>query len=162
MKILSYGIGIIILGYLYFNRQPIRTITPGNNFTAPADGTVISVKNNKIEIFLSLTDVHYQRSPADGQVINITNLPSSEKPMYSVIELETKLGYIVIERWGGELARTVTTIVEPYQYVKKGDIIGRILLGSHVAITIPSYMEIKVRPYQHLTAGETIIAVPIS
>lgn len=157
MKTLSYGIGIIILGYLFFNRNPQRNIPLGDNIVSPADGTIQNISNSKIEIFLGLTDVHIQRAPFDGQITSIIDIP-----MYNVIELETKLGYIVIERWGGELARTVTTIVEPYQYVKKGDIIGRILLGSHVAITIPPYMEIKVMPYQHLTAGETIIATPIS
>lgn len=157
MKLLSYVIPTIFLGILYFNRNPQRNIPLGDNIVSPADGTIQNISNNKIEIFLGLTDVHIQRAPQSGQITNIIDIP-----MYNIIELDTKLGYIMIERWGGELARTVTTIVEPYQYVKKGDIIGRILLGSHVAITIPPYMEIKVKPYQHLTAGETIIAVPIS
>ena len=162
MKILSYVIPTILLGIIYFNRNPQRNIPIGDNIVSPADGTIQNISNNNIEIFIDITDVHYQRSPADGEVINITNLPNIQKPMYNVIELSTPFGHIWIERWAGELARTVTTIVKPYQYVKKGDTIGRILLGSHVSITIPPYLEIKVKPYQHLTAGETIIAAPIT
>lgn len=158
MKLSSYLIPTIFLGILYFNRNPSRNIPLGDNIVSPADGTIQNISNNSIEIFVGITDVHYQRSPADGEVVNITNLPNIQKPMYNVIELSTPYGHIWIERWAGELAKTVTTTVQQNQYIKKGDTIGRILLGSHVSVTIPPYLSIKIKPYQHLTAGETIIA----
>lgn len=153
-KASSYGIGIIILGYLFFNRRPIRTVPKGDVIVAPADGTIQFIKNNTIEIFIGILNSHYQLAPFDGQVTNII----SDTPLYNVIELETKLGHITIERWAGEIARTVTTDVKINQYVNKGDILGRILLGSHTSITIPPFLSIKVKPYQHVLAGETIIA----
>lgn len=150
----SYIIPTVLLGYLYFNRNPPRNIPLGNNIVSPADGTIQSIKDNRIDIFINLLDVHIQRVPFEGQITNII----SDTSLYNVIELDTKLGHITIERWAGELARTVTTSVKPNQYVNKGDIIGRILLGSHTSITIPPNLIIKVKPYQHITAGETIIA----
>ncbi len=150
-KILTF----LALGYLYFNRNPPRTIPEGNNVVSPADGTITDITKNRIEIFIGITDVHYQRSPFEGQIINIIE----DNPSYNLIEMNTPLGYTVIERWGGELARTVITYVEKGQYVKKGDIIGRIILGSHASITIPPYLNILVRSNQHVLAGETIIAI---
>lgn len=153
-KIFTYGIGIIILGYVYFNRNPDRLIPIGDTIVSPADGTIQYIKDNRIDIFINITDVHYQRAPFQGQIFNIMQ----ESPLYNVIELETRLGHIIIERWAGELARTVITYVKPNQYVEKGQIIGKILLGSHTSIMIPPYLTIKVKPYQHVLAGETILA----
>lgn len=155
MKLLSAIIPTIFLGYIYFNRNPSRNIPPGDNLVSPADGTIQSIQNNRINIFINLYDVHIQRSPFEGQITNII----SQSPMYNVIELETKLGHITIERLAGELARTVTTDVKLNQYVNKGDVIGRILLGSHTSITIPPNLIIKVIQGQHVIAGETIIAI---
>lgn len=154
MKLLSYVIPAVFLGYLYFNRSPTRNIPIGDNLVSPVDGIITGIRNNQIEIFIQITDVHIQRAPFQGQITNII----SQSPMYNVIELETKLGHITIERWAGEIARTVTTSVKPNQYIEKGQILGRILLGSHASITIPPYLSIKVKPYQHILAGETIIA----
>lgn len=153
-KILTYGMGFLLLGYIYFNRNPQRLIPIGDTIVSPADGTIQSIKNNRIDIFINLSDVHIQRAPFQGQITNIIQ----DGPMYNVIELSTPLGYVTIERWAGEIARTVTTYVKPNQYVEKGQILGRILLGSHCSITIPPFLSIKVKPYQHILAGETIIA----
>lgn len=154
MKVISYIIPIF-LGYLYFNRNPFRNIPIGDTIVSPADGTVQSIQSNRIDIFINITDVHYQRAPFQGQITNII----SPTPEYNVIELETKLGHVTIERWAGEIAKTITTYVKIGDYVNKGDVIGRILLGSHTSITIPPFLSIKVKPYQHVIAGETIIAI---
>ena len=153
-KILNSLVGIALFGFLYFNRNPQRLIPNGDNIISPADGTIIDINNNKIEIFLAITDVHFQRSPQSGIVTNIIDTNKE----YSVIELDTSLGYITVERWAGEIARTVTTFVNIGDYINKGDILGRILLGSHCSITIPPGLTIKVVKGQHILAGETIIA----
>lgn len=154
MKILSYVIPAVFLGYLYFNRNPSRNIPIGNNIVSPADGTIQSIQSNKINIFINLSDVHVQRAPQSGQITNIIDYNST----YNLIELNSNLGYIIIERWAGKLARTVTTYVEPGQYIEKGQVIGRILLGSHTSITIPSDLTIKVIEGQRVFAGETVLA----
>jgi phosphatidylserine decarboxylase len=142
------------LGYIYFNRNPERAIAEGNNLVSPADGTVVDIKNNKIEIFIGITDVHYQRASQSGTVTNIIDIDRS----YNLIELDTSLGVVTTERWAGNLARTVITYVRIGQHVSKGDIIGRILLGSHTSITIPPDLTIKVDVGHHVLAGETIVA----
>lgn len=153
-KLLNDLTGVAIFAYIYFNRNPERNIPIGNNFVAPADGTIVSIIGNRIEIFLSLFDVHYQRAPQEGTITNIIE----DNPLYNVIELDTPLGYTTIERWAGDIARTIITFVKVGNHVKKGEVIGRILLGSHTAITIPPHLSIKVIEGQHILAGETMIA----
>lgn len=153
-KIYTYLLEATVLGWLFFNRNPNRTITSGNNIVSPADGTVSDITGNKIEIFIGLTDVHYQRIPADGTVIHIMDMNKE----YNLIELDTSFGVITIERWAGEIAKTVTTDVKVGDSLNKGDTIGRIVLGSHTSITISPGLTIKVKPGQHVFAGETIIA----
>lgn len=153
-KIYYYGLFTLLLGYIYFNRNPFRTIPEGNNFVAPADGTIVDIKDNRIEIFIGITDVHYQRAHQSGIITNIIE----DNPLYNLIELDTPLGYTIIERWAGDIARTIITFVKIGDHVKKGQIIGRILLGSHTAITIPPGLMIKVNIGDHIIAGETIIA----
>lgn len=153
MSKLGYIVGASFLGYLFFNRRPIRTIIQGNNLIAPADGTVEHISDNSIEIFIGLLDQHFQMSPSDGIVTSITDTKE-----HSIIELDTSFGNVTIERWAGDIARTVTTFVKVGDSVKKGYLIGRILLGSHASITIPSNLMIKVNEGQHVLAGETVIA----
>jgi len=62
-KVLLTASGIALVSfYFYFNRNPDRIIQPG--IVSPADGTIKIINNNRIEIFIDLTDVHYQRAPA--------------------------------------------------------------------------------------------------
>ena len=92
------GIALVLLFYrLVFLRDPERTVTPGNNLVAPADGKIINIikidKDNVkikkgligkvntlcsdvdagylISIFMSIFNVHINRAPIDGEVISI-------------------------------------------------------------------------------------------
>jgi len=151
-KILISG-SLLFGGWLYFNRNPVRIIPYGNNIVSPADGTITSIKDNKIDIFIGLFDVHYQRAPYSGIIIE-----SESTPSYNRLEMVTDIGFITVERWGGILARSVRTFVTKWSEVSKGQIIGRILLGSHASITLPQNVMISVKVGAHVLAGETIIS----
>lgn len=155
-KITDYILYALTFGYIYFNRNPRPNVPIGNNIVSPASGTIFNIEKNKIELFINIYDVHYQHSPVDGVITNIINQTS----MYNVIEMESNVGHITIERWAGELARTIQTYVKIGQTVSKGDTIGRILLGSHCSITIPPGPSIIVKPGEHVITGETILAIP--
>lgn len=153
-KLQKYILSALTFGYIYFNRNPKPNVPIGNNIVSPASGIIINIEKNKIEIFINIYDIHYQHSPVDGVITNIIN----QTNMYNIIEMESDIGHITIERWAGELARTIYTYVNIGQIVNKGDIIGRILLGSHCSITIPPEQNIIVKPSDHVITGETIIA----
>lgn len=148
-KVILAASGITLVSfYLYFNRNPDRIIQPG--IVSPSDGTIKFIENNKIVMFIGLTDVHYQRCPASGIITDIQDYPDENK---NIITMDNGL---IIERRGGILARSVRTIVSVGQYVEKGAFLGRILLGSHCAIYPITVPIVKVG--QHLLAGQTIQA----
>ena len=132
--------------YIYFNRNEDRKIEKG--IISPADGTVEKIENNRIDIFIGISDVHFQRASISGIITDIQDYPEENK---NLIIIDNKF---TIERRGGVLARSVRTNVKIGDYVKKGQIIGRILLGSHAAIYPIYYPTVKVG--DHILAGQTI------
>ena len=131
--------------YLYFNRNPYREIQDGT--VSPSDGTIESIVNNRIDIFIGITDVHFQRAPISGTITNIQDFPNENKNIITI-------NNITVERRGGMIARSVITNVNIGDYVEKGQIIGRILLGSRCAI-YPIYNP-TVKVGDHVLAGQTI------
>ena len=144
---------LLLSGYLYFNRNPVWVIPPGDTVVSPADGTITSIYNNRIDIFIGLSDVHFQRSPYSGIIIE-----SESTPDYNRLGIVSDIGYIIVERWGGLLAQSVQTFADIWSEVLKGQIIGRILLGSHASVTLPPDVIISARVGDHVIAGETVIA----
>ena len=156
--IFSTGIIGLIVGYLFFNRCPARNIPNTDCIVSPADGIVTSIDSNKnkIDIFLNLQDVHCQRIPYDGVITEIFETDKTK----NIITINTDIGDIIIERNAGYIAKTVITdsYIQIGNSVEKGDVFGRILLGSHTSIIIPQYLKIEVNVGDHILAGETIIS----
>jgi len=146
---LTYGITGLAAFYIYFNRNPNREIQQG--IVSPTDGFIEKIENNRIDIFIGLLDVHYQRAPISGTIIDIQDFPSENK---NIIIIESPIITITVERRGGILARSVRTFISIGDYVEKGTIIGRILLGSHTAI-YPIYNPI-VKVNERILSGQTI------
>ena len=132
--------------YLHFNRNDHREIESG--IVSPADGTIEKIENNRIDIFIGLTDVHFQRAAISGIITDIQDYPEENK---NIIVIDNKLTII---RLGGILARSVRTSVKVGDYVEKGQIIGRILLGSHASI-YPIYDSV-VKVGDHVLMGQTL------
>ena len=135
----------LVAFYIYFNRNPYREIQGG--IVSPADGTIEKIENNRMDIFISITDVHVQRAPISGTIIDIQDYLSENK---NIIVIDS----LTVERIGGMLARSVLTQINIGDYVEKGQIIGKILLGSHASI-YPIYNPI-VNIGDHVLAGQTI------
>lgn len=148
----------IVLGYSYFNRNPIRYIPINDNIiVSPVDGTITKISNNKIDIHIGITDVHYQRAPYNGTIIDIYGDSSGH---YIVLN-NSMYGDFIIERHGVPLINNVVTFVKKGDIVNKGDIIGKITFGSFCSIQLPLIpsMNIVVREGQHISAGEGVIAI---
>lgn len=139
-------VGALVGFVSYFNRNPDRIIQEG--LVSPSDGTIENIADNRIDIFIGLTDAHFQRAPISGLITDIQDFPE-ENINRIVIN-----GTLTVERKGGMLARSVLTNVKIGDTVEKGAILGRILLGSHAAI-YPIY-NIKIAVGDHIHAGQTI------
>lgn len=168
-----------------FFRDPERRIpTQRGAVVAPADGRVSSVHELEhmealgepaicIRIFLSVFDVHINRSPVHGQVASISHKPGKKLNALSgdspeVNEALTTLlvhpirGHPVaaVRQIAGMLARTIVCHVREQQVVQRGERIGLIKLGSTTELYLPQSQrpDVQVTRGQKVRAGLTVVA----
>lgn len=170
-------IGIIVLAgavfFLYFFRDPHRNILQSDNgILAPADGKVMEIANEGnimvIRIFLSVFNVHIQRSPVAGMIKSVVYQPGKFLPAMNVgahivneqniFTVETPHGEIVVRQIAGILARRVVSWVVPGQAVEAGQKIGIIKFGSQVDVAVPAAAQMLVKKGDHVIAGVTVLA----
>jgi phosphatidylserine decarboxylase len=176
------GLPIFILAFLftcfslYFFRDPERdrTFSPGE-IACPADGTVLSVgpEGNAditvVRIFLSIFNVHLQRSPIDGKILSsefikgkfaVAYKPEASVNQRNKIKIVAADGKIIeVEQITGAIARRIASYVKKDQEVKAGEKIGMIYFGSQVALYLPSSVKVLVKSGDKVQAGETTIAL---
>lgn len=173
------SIGRINKGYLrFFNRDPDRRPPAEPGLVAPADGLVTSVLARDgiryIVIALTFWDVHVQRCPSDGEVLSISRagdtfmdgegrdfafLRDKPCPVQSRIEFDTKVyGTVAVRLITSLAARRIEVWVNTNNAVRRGEHLGRILLGSTVVLEIDERMQLHVQRGQRVVAGETLVA----
>ena len=74
-----YALPLYLLGLFcaYFFRDPERPIPVGDVAVSPADGKVVAVvgepdARTRISIFLNIFDVHVNRAPISGTIVDVT------------------------------------------------------------------------------------------
>jgi phosphatidylserine decarboxylase len=170
---------LIVLGLfvLYFFRDPNRTIpSEADVVVSPADGHVIEILDEamngtpgrRITIFLSVFDVHVNRSPLAGRIAKVEYKPgrfyaamrkrASEENEMNVITVATPRGDIVFKQIAGAIARRVICWKAPGASVGLGERIGMIRFGSRVDIWLPMDSQILVRRGQKVAGGSSILA----
>lgn len=149
-------------------RDPLKIYSPG-------DGTVLSVAREgsgeatTIRIFLSLLNVHVQRSPCSGRVLKIKYSRGSFKAAMLASALGNEKCALTLEREGtsqqitvdqiaGLLARRISWWVEEGDHLEVSERYGIISFGSQVAVHIPDSAEALARPGDKVLAGVTPIA----
>ncbi|MCJ7641215.1 MAG: phosphatidylserine decarboxylase family protein [Desulfobacterales bacterium] len=171
---------LLTLFIAYFFRNPRRNIpNEAHTILSPADGKVIHVgectedrflKENalKVSIFMSLFDVHINRSPASGKVIERVHHPgrflvaSREKASLLneqnalILETEDRFKILFIQI-AGYVARRIVCYPKPGDLLKKGQIFGLIRFGSRVDLYLPVDVEPAVQVGQHVKGGESVI-----
>lgn len=168
--------------FCYFFRCPRRNaiIPPGEDtIVSPADGTVVDVshgveeemylgeKCHKITIFLSVFDVHCNRSPMEGTIKyqSYTQgrfLPAYEKEVgfeneRGAIGIEGKHRNILVILIAGILARRVVSWKQLGDPLQKGELYGMIKFGSCTELYIPGEAEICVKKGDTVRGGLTIV-----
>jgi phosphatidylserine decarboxylase len=119
-----------------------------------------------IIIRMGILDVHRQRSPLEGKVLHVKGHKGKHKAVkgaaalwneMSEILIRGEVGKIKVLQIAGMLARSLVTEAKKGENILKGQHIGRIRLGSHVALVMPDY-HLEVRKGDSVLAGETVIA----
>jgi phosphatidylserine decarboxylase len=189
---LSHFLGWLCLGITIwiaaFFRDPIRTTPQQENFiVAPADGLITAISKvppppqltgsggltdsemTRISIFMSVFDVHINRSPVTGRVrkmayvagkfVNADLDKASDENERQYFLIETPGGLLIgVTQIAGLIARRILTFVHEGDPVEAGQRIGLIRFGSRVDVYLPLGTGPKVLLGQRAIAGETVLA----
>lgn len=168
---------ILCAGIAFFFRDPERLppSEPGV-VVSPADGRITNITEEsfagrpgrRISIFLSIWDVHVNRSPMAGRVreveyrrgrfYNAMRSRASVDNEQNVIHLQTERGEMVFKQIAGAIARRVVCWKLPGDSVKLGERIGLIRFGSRMDVWLPAEAEVLATPGQHVAGGITVLA----
>lgn len=167
-------------GIAFFFRNPKREIGGDEHLVlAPADGRVVhageveladGAKGMRVGIFLSLFDVHVNRCPVPGQVVEIERGggafhtaygPRAERENARLsMTLETAGGLRVrVIQIAGFLARRIVCYPRVGDWVRRGDRYGLIRFGSRTDVVLPHDAELRVRRGDRVRGGESVVAV---
>jgi phosphatidylserine decarboxylase len=170
---------LIFLGLFvfYFFRDPERKIpTDPLGIVSPADGRVVVIVDemidgkmgHRISIFLSIWNVHVQRSPVEGRIANVVYRPgrfygafrgkASTENEQNVIYIHTAKGPLVFKQIAGAIARRVICWKREGQIVALGERVGLIRFGSRVDVWLPLDTEVAVKRGETVKGGESILA----
>lgn len=171
----------LILFVLFFFRDPYREIDLSEStFVSPADGTVMDVteiieddfikgKAKKVTIFLSVFNVHINRSPISGDVTYSSYRPGKYLPAFkphacdenerNTIGIENNITKAMVHQITGLIARRIVCYNKEGDKLKQGDKFGLIKFGSCTELVVPENVDIKVKKGDVVRGGITILGV---
>jgi phosphatidylserine decarboxylase len=164
--------------FLWFFRDPNRPIPPERGLVvSPADGKVTEVaristsdgERLRLSIFLSVFDVHVNRSPVEGilrevryrkgKYLNAMNPACSEINEQNLAIVDCIEGYQVsFVQIAGLLARRIVFTKRVGDYLERGERVGLIKFGSRTDVLLPSHAEPLVKPGDRVRGGASILA----
>ncbi len=171
----------LTLFVLFFFRDPERTVSAGKGVVAsPADGKVIVIKDiyepdylkqdvKQISIFLSVFNVHVNRSPIEG-VVDVVKYNPGKFHVASVdkasldneqtaMVISNGKDKILVKQIAGLIARRIVCYAKPGDAIKTGERYGLIRFGSRVDIFLPKDAELKVKLGDRVKGAGDVIAV---
>src|SRR5687767_7141774 len=166
----------VALFMAFFFRDPNR-IPPSDPdvVVAPADGRVTRVESlaadagngTVISIFLSPLDVHINRSPIPGKIVDVLYSPGkflmATKEEASLVNEQNALTIqgdkitVVCKQIAGILARRVVCWKRAGERVELGERFGMIKFSSRTDILLPESVEVLVEKGRRVQGGTTII-----
>lgn len=190
---LAWPLGILVYCICAFFRDPLRVTPKGDGLiVAPADGLITLIQKvppprelsmddgtgspslgtgpvTRVSIFMSVFDVHINRTPIAGTVRRVVYIPgkflnadldkASEENERQHILVDQGNGTLVgFTQIAGLVARRIVPFVKPGDMIAAGQRIGLIRFGSRVDVYLPEGTEPLVLLGQKTVAGETILA----
>lgn len=164
----------------FFFRNPKRKVPALRKIIlAPADGKIVHVgrleENRflketvfKVSIFMSLLDVHMNRSPIAGRVVEKTYRPGRflvasddqaslrNEQNALILEMDDRSKVLMIQI-AGLLARRIVCYPRKGDQLRMGEILGMIRFGSRIDLYLPTEVRLIVKVGQHVKGGETIL-----
>ena len=178
---LSGLVAALLLGFVcYFFRDPERVV-PGDEaiIVSAADGLVVSVEEYeepdfhlgpmiRIAVFLSVFDVHVNRSPVEGvvkstvykagQFLDVRHPHSSTRNECRSWWLETPGGPVAVRQIAGLIARRIVAWAGEGSTLGRGERFGMIRFGSRTEVFLPLECTVLVKPGDRVAGAATPIA----
>ncbi|NIN91677.1 phosphatidylserine decarboxylase family protein [bacterium] len=170
---------------LFFFRDPERKVPQGKDLIlSPADGKIIDISEVEeenflrsrvkvVRIFMSVFNVHVQRSPVKGKVewikyepgkfmaaykkeasganeSNLIGIQKSDQP-------DSNRDKIMVKQIAGRVARRICCWCKEGDNLIAGQRIGMIRFGSRADVYLPQEVEIRVKKGDRVVGGETLL-----
>ncbi len=173
-------VGLIITVFIvYFFRNPERSVPDDPNAViAPADGKIVFIGNAreshldaemlKISIFMSVFNVHVNRAPCSGKVVDTfykhgkfldarDDRATFENEQSGIILEMSKGAKIVFVQVAGLIARRIVSYPAVGDGLSRGERYGLIRFGSRVDVYLPKNADVNVALNDKTVAGQTIL-----
>ncbi len=179
-----YAVPLLLLAafFLWFFRDPERQIpTVPRALVSPGDGKVTDVsvvasgaaspesRRNRISIFLSVFDVHVNRSPIAGVIrdvryqrgkfLNAMGAHSAEENEQNIVTVEGDGRTVIFKQIAGLIARRIVFSLKVGDHVACGQRVGLIKFGSRVDVLFDCDAAVQVKPGDRVKGGATILAL---
>jgi len=180
----SWAGGVVLLmsaavGAFFRDPERISQAAPGAVLSG-ADGRVCDVREGplpggprdqiyrKVSVFMSPLNVHVNRAPAAGRIVNVQHTPGKFRAAFrddasdhnerNQVTLAAEGGrrYAIVQV-AGYLARRIVCRVHAEETVERGQRIGLIMFGSRVDHFIPREFRVRVAVGDRVRAGLSII-----
>lgn len=173
LAVVSFGLAGFVT---YFFRDPTRVPPEGENrIVSPGDGRVVHAgaserdpSRQQVSIFLSIFNVHINRSPLAATVRKIQYTPGKFLAAYNPNagraneqnELELVDGdfVVTVRQIAGIAARRIVCWSKQSDTLARGERFGLIQFGSRMEIELPSDTKLAVKIGDRVKGGETVIA----
>jgi phosphatidylserine decarboxylase len=173
---LAFGVMLFIA---FFFRNPWRKIPcVANAVVSPADGVIVylgkayeehlGTEMLKISIFMSVLNVHVNRAPFSGRIIDIFHKSGkflnarSETATFEneqggiILETDSGLKFAIIQI-AGLIARRIVSYPVKGDLLRRGERFGMICFGSRVDVYLPENIDLQVVAGDKTVAGTTIL-----
>jgi phosphatidylserine decarboxylase len=176
-----FFLSVILTSFVaFFFRDPERVVPADENIiVSAADGLVVGVEEmdepdfqlgrmRRIAVFLSVFDVHVNRSPVAGQVkktiykpgefLDVRHPESSIRNEYLAWRLESPRGAVAVRQIAGLIARRIVPWSKEGAMLGRGERFGMIRFGSRTEVFVPLSCAVLVKPGDRVAGASTPIA----
>jgi phosphatidylserine decarboxylase len=176
---LAWAVAPVLLAafFLWFFRDPRRAIplSPGL-IVSPGDGKVTETvaiatpdgPRQRISIFLSVFNVHVNRSPIGGRLssvvyqkgeyLNAMNPASADRNEQNAVTVKGEGIEVTFKQIAGLLARRIVFNLREGDLVERGQRVGLIKFGSRVDVVVPAEAMLRVKVGDHVQGGSSVLA----
>jgi phosphatidylserine decarboxylase len=163
--------------FLWFFRDPRRQVPLGEGLiVSPGDGLVTEAAaittaegpRQRISIFLSVFDVHVNRSPIagvltavryqKGQYLNAMNPSSADRNEQNIVTVRGDGVEVTFKQIAGLLARRIVFNFGEGSRVERGQRVGLIKFGSRVDVILPPEAMLRVKVGERVRGGASVLA----